>query len=137
MQQVEEVLSRSEVVRIACMAKGAVSVTSLVTTGAKVTISRLEQKCSVLEESHRRVQSQVVELEGELEASRDREALVNTQLSKAVAQAERMAGERDSLAQIVSLKPQWNLATVPAWFTRSAHPPLSSSPIKSWLPQNK
>lgn len=41
-------------------------------------------------------------LESELESSRDREVLVNTQLSKAVAQAERMAGERDSLAQIVS-----------------------------------
>ncbi len=41
-------------------------------------------------------------LEGELECCRDREVLVNTQLSKAVAQAERMAGERDSLVQIVS-----------------------------------
>ena len=74
----------------------------VVTADAKATISRLEQKCCVLEESHCHTQSQVGKLEGELESSRDREALVNTQLSKAVAQAERMAGERDGLAQIGS-----------------------------------
>ena len=62
----------------------------------------MEQKCCVLEESHHCTQSEVGKLESELESSRDREVLVNTQLSKAVAQAERMAGERDSLAQIVS-----------------------------------
>ena len=81
------------------------STTACITTGAKVTISRLEQKCSVLEESQHHVQSQVGALEGELEASRDREALANVQLSKAVAQTERMAGERDSLSHIVSWRP--------------------------------
>ena len=67
----------------------------------KVSASQLEQKCLFLEESAAEVASRMSSLEDEVESSRDREAVAHSQLSKAVSQAERALGERDSLSRLV------------------------------------
>jgi DNA repair exonuclease SbcCD ATPase subunit len=67
----------------------------------KVSASQLEQKCLFLEESAAEVASRMSSLEDEVESSRDREAVAHSQLSKAVSQAERALGERDSLSRLL------------------------------------
>ena len=66
-------------------------------------MSQLEQKCVFLEEAAAETNGRISQLEMELESSRDRETMVHAQLSKAVSQAERALGERESLSSLVSV----------------------------------
>ena len=56
-----------------------------------------------LEEAVAESDGRISQLEMELESSRDRETMVHAQLSKAVSQAERALGERESLSSLVSV----------------------------------